>query len=367
MMSKKDSSEGSKQPARRRRLRRIALVVLLVVVGLPVVLEVAARLWVRIRGIQLPFEYHSTSVMEPDPQGGPARLRPSAVFRFAGQTYQHNSLGTLGPEFSPEPSPDVLRVFACGASTTYFGDYPRALEAWLNRMPRRDGKRVEVINLGIPGYTSAASLGRLRQYLSYKPRLVMYYEAVNDAMQAFGGQPGGEAKRPQMPFFAPLEPILSRSVLLVFLTSLGAGEGNGGPRPGEEKGNHPPAGPLRFTAEPTAHAENLLRYRENVRSLIRESRHEGAESLLVTFVHWGQPHDPISEAVRDFNQALRELAPEEGAYLLDAAKEVTQRPSEHQPHFFDPIHFDPVFRDRLAELVGSFLQENLPLFAPANR
>lgn len=97
-----------------------------------------------------------------------------------------NSLGTRGPEVSPQPGPGVLRVVTTGASET-FGqsegpgqEYPRQLE---------DSLRTRLVHAGLPPYRAAEVLNaaffgmslptatqdvRLR-VAGFKPRVVVLY------------------------------------------------------------------------------------------------------------------------------------------------------------------------------------------------
>ena len=83
-----------------------------------------------------------------------------------------NSLGFRGPEFEMEKNPDVFRVVCFGDSSTFgIGSrvedtWPAMLEQQLNA--RGDGRIYEVINAGVPGYTSWQGLKHMQQEL---PRL----------------------------------------------------------------------------------------------------------------------------------------------------------------------------------------------------
>lgn len=330
---------------RRSRLRK-GLFALACVAALPLVLELLLQIYVRVRGVELPFEYYVPDLYEPDPELG-AQLKPSTETKFRGRVYRHNSLGTLGPEFSPERPRDVLRIFTCGESSSYLEDYPRELETRLNRKTRQGGKRVEVINLGVPGYTSRANLLRLKRYLQYDPHLVLYYGAVNDAMLAFGWEPGPNPAEPYQ------ESFLRKSLLVFFVTRT--------LRPGQ-----PEKGPGRFPSRPieTDPARNLARYATNVREIVRESRSKGRGALLATFVYlqMGPVKDPLVEAIQQYNEALRKIAKEEGAYLVDTASLIEGDPAVHRPHFVDPVHFDELYAERLSKRMGDFIEENIAVF-----
>jgi lysophospholipase L1-like esterase len=76
---------------------------------------------------------------------------------------QFNSRGHRNPETDPQPAPGVLRILCTGGSTTASFPYVRKPEeAWPLRLgailSERTGRRVEVINAGLHGATSAEML-----------------------------------------------------------------------------------------------------------------------------------------------------------------------------------------------------------------
>lgn len=120
--------------------------------------------------------------------------RPHAVYR--GLPYlnyglepahpEHNSLGFRGPEIA-QPKPEgVYRIVAIGASTTQgFGikhnedTYPAQLQRILR--DEYGFAQVEVINAGVPAYTSWENLVNLQfRILDLSPDLILIYQASND-------------------------------------------------------------------------------------------------------------------------------------------------------------------------------------------
>lgn len=100
---------------------------------------------------------------------------------------QHNSMGYRGEEFE-QPKPDgIYRIVTIGGSTTYGvgvtddfrQSYPYQLQEYLqaNGFPQ-----VEVINAGVPGYTSHESFINLQmRVLTLNPDLIIIYHGINDA------------------------------------------------------------------------------------------------------------------------------------------------------------------------------------------
>lgn len=99
-----------------------------------------------------------------------------------------NSLGFRSPEFSLERTPGSLRVVCFGDSST-FGIGSKMQDTWpsqLRTIIQEDYRftaveNVEVINAGVPGYSSYQGLQHMRQEIDrLKPDLVMASYANND-------------------------------------------------------------------------------------------------------------------------------------------------------------------------------------------
>jgi lysophospholipase L1-like esterase len=97
-----------------------------------------------------------------------------------------NADGFRGPDIELTKPPDVFRVLALGASTTFDGSvsgddrtWPARLQYWLNEL--LPNSRVEVINAGVPGYEVIDNLIRLQTELyKYRPDIVLLYHTHND-------------------------------------------------------------------------------------------------------------------------------------------------------------------------------------------
>jgi lysophospholipase L1-like esterase len=161
-----------------------------------VLLEVFGQLTMRITSGGWPIQDRgglTKDVFQPHPYliGVP---RPRALARQGDVTVSINQLGYRGRDIRAEAPPDVLRVLALGGSTT-FGvglvdgeTWPVALENQLNAaLAAAPGKyrRAEVINGGVPGYTSAESLIQLALRGVYlRPDVVILFQSLNDLRNA---------------------------------------------------------------------------------------------------------------------------------------------------------------------------------------
>jgi lysophospholipase L1-like esterase len=109
--------------------------------------------------------------------------RPHARGLYKGVLLRTNSLGVRGPEYALRPPPGVFRIVVAGDSVT-MGEgvveedaYPAVLE----RLLAREGRRVEVINLGVSGLNSRQVVGRIEHVgLRYDPHLIVYGYTLND-------------------------------------------------------------------------------------------------------------------------------------------------------------------------------------------
>jgi lysophospholipase L1-like esterase len=110
----------------------------------------------------------------------------AALYVDPWRTVVHvNRLGLRGSELEQAKAPGVFRIAAVGDSFT-FGNgvadedtYPRQLEALLP--PRADGRRYEVLNFGVSGYSSADEAAVLRERVAaFSPDLVLVGYVLND-------------------------------------------------------------------------------------------------------------------------------------------------------------------------------------------
>lgn len=96
-----------------------------------------------------------------------------------------NSLGFRGEEFAIKKSPGEFRIICLGGSTT-FGvqddkhNYPYVLQELCRKYFKNRG--IEVINAGVPAYSSAENLINLEfRLLDLKPDMIIINQGINDA------------------------------------------------------------------------------------------------------------------------------------------------------------------------------------------
>lgn len=119
-------------------------------------------------------------------------LRPGG-FAQAEVAYRINALGLRGPETTVEKPPGVERVAVLGDSIA-FGywvaeedAFPRQLEALVSS----SGRRVEVLDFGVPGYNLDQQIAALRtKALAFSPDLVVVAFCLNDLEGVFSYELG---------------------------------------------------------------------------------------------------------------------------------------------------------------------------------
>jgi lysophospholipase L1-like esterase len=98
-----------------------------------------------------------------------------------------NAHGFRSPDWSPAPAPGTVRIAVLGDSSTFgwgvegFEAYPERLQGALARRWHVDPARVEVLNLGVPGYSTFQGRVLLaRTALTLAPDLVVWSYLSND-------------------------------------------------------------------------------------------------------------------------------------------------------------------------------------------
>lgn len=126
-------------------------------------------------------------------------LRPGLDVKFQGARVTTNSCGMRGPDRPVRKEPGTFRIallgdsFAFGWGVEYEQSFAHVLEGRLNEALGGAG-RVEVLNFGVPGYSTFQEVAKLRETgLDFDPDLVLVYFIENDFGLPFflGGPEGG--------------------------------------------------------------------------------------------------------------------------------------------------------------------------------
>jgi lysophospholipase L1-like esterase len=153
---------------------------------LVLLLEVTAQLVVRITTGVLPIMDvggPNAELFAPHPYlvGMP---RAGKVVERGGAKATINALGYRGGEIERRKPVGVRRIVALGGSTT-FGVYVDDRDTWPSRLQKTLGGDFEVINAGVPGFTSAENLIQLSLLAVHlKPDFVVLFQGLNDLRNA---------------------------------------------------------------------------------------------------------------------------------------------------------------------------------------
>ncbi len=349
--------------------RRSRLLVIGVVCGLSwLAAEGAWKLWsaARLRGLEAELADASPWFAE-DPilrhRFRPGVWQAPQVWGWAGAPFRFsiNRQGLRGPELAVPKPEGMFRILCLGGSTT-FGtgcpadslSYPARLEQALRR--RFPGRPLEVLNAGVPGYTTAESLLWLRELVEpLRPDLVVVYHAVNDL--AFAEE--------QLDFY--LDPTrvarplhrLQRARSDASSSLLGALWARSRPR--WRKAKHG----LRERLDrrvPSA-------FRANLERIVALAARHGARTALVSFAlqldaSWSEARraevgrmfelswEGLTEGLARLNAELRAVAARPGVVCCDVAPQVPAEPAL----WVDPAHLNPrgsaLFAERVAEVLA---------------
>ena len=255
-----------------------------------------------------------------------------------------NEQGFRGPLRAIAKPDGVVRVACIGGSTTFTSKvrdrfaYPAQLEIALAAL--EPDKRIEVLNAGVPGYTTAESLMNLVfKVLDHEPDVVVVYHAYNDYKARTHPGYRRDYRHYRRVWVEedcvvhPLVRLVEPSALFRFMRLRLTDHRRHGSlyywvsTIDEAPGGPPPE------IEPEA---NLDGFRDNLRAIHDVCRGRGIHLVLATQAL----HDTVVGAkagvpLRKLNEVTRALAGELGAPLCDAARDFPQR-FNFRP--LDPVH-----------------------------
>ncbi len=107
--------------------------------------------------------------------------RPGAKLEKEGIVISHNPQGFRGAPFEKKKKPGVTRIVTLGGSSTYCVKLSDG-QTWPHILGSVLGSPYEVINLGVPGYTTVEHIIQTAFHLSeYQPDIALFYLGWNDA------------------------------------------------------------------------------------------------------------------------------------------------------------------------------------------
>ena len=260
------------------------------------------------------------------------RFRPSNVIHdFWVSTATINSEGFRGPEFRWSKKPGTFRVVCLGDSGTFgwnVGDdegYPARLEALLTQaMP---GRRVEVVNMGVPGYSSYQGRRLVEaDVVRMSPDVIVFSYGRNDHNDTVYLTDRQRRRRPAA--LVDLQDVLLESRLYqwafmkvavrMYKTTVHEFVVNG---------------PKQAVRVP------LDDYEDNLRSAAAAARRLGARILFLPRAQWPQ-----------YNETMRRVAGQTGAGYVDLS---LQKGDRELIDFMHGEHPGPDAYRRLAGIIAS--------------
>ncbi len=338
-----------------------------------VALELGARIWLRRWASEEAFANFGTIADLQERSGNYGRFIVHRHLGFAlTPNYQrdrnrHNSLGFRGEDISIKKPEGTLRIACLGGSTTYgegvAHDYRLSMPSMLQELCRADGRRVDVINAGCPGYTSLESLINFEtRVLDLAPDIAIICHGINDVLprlvwppSAYVGDLSGWLRRDA----TSMIPDWIESSTLARILLVKSGRIQPAASLLRTIGNAPltcqtfhfqsqrrigqyPQGVFANTPIETMLAANPPIYFErNLRNFVAVARAHAVLPILATFAYSRefpeQPyigHPAIQGAIDETNAIIRRLGIEMQVLVLDLAPHFTRKSL-----FTDGVHF----------------------------
>lgn len=305
---------------------------------------------------------------------------------FRGGRNRHNALGLRGEEVSRVPAPGRFRIVCLGGSTTYSSQvedpadgYPARLEQALHEAGYR---QVEVLNAGVPGYSSVESSIFLElKILDLEPDLIVVTHAANDVHarlvwppEAYSGDNSGWRGARQI---APLPLGFEHSTLLRivgirlgWLPRFRAMESIFRPEAEtsytgrfhtQMKAGTYPSGPFENVGIERMLEENRpVYFARHLRDMVAVARAHGVEVVLSTFPYhpsWTgnhpMAHPAYRAAIEETNRVTLQVAAAAEVYAFDLAARV---PAD-EALYTDGYHFTREGNELRGRLLAGMLIE----------
>lgn len=260
-----------------------------------------------------------------------------------GLVMTSNSLGFRGEEIAVPKPAGVYRIVCLGGSTTYdelvsdADTFAVQLQAALRKA--RPDRKIEVVNAGVPSYTSAESLANLAfRCIELQPDLILDYDNVNDVRPRFYRNFDNAyfnyrkiwdgSNRLWQKGEGELE-----SGINLFLQRLPPDDN------GDQASNARRAG---------THA-----FERNLTSIAGIAKAHGIDVAFATVIC--DPQDPNAQAplidgIVEQNEVMKRVAAAQGALLIDLAAQFPKG-----DYFDDPVHNNPAGAKEKARIIADGL------------
>ena len=293
------------------------------------------------------------------------------AYQFPDGTRPHNDRGFRNPQWTAK-APGNLRIVALGGSTTYGMHSRDGSDVWPalleHKLQSRPGRAIDVVNLGMPAYTTHEILGVTAMLVpTLSPDIVLIHVGANDAFAAWYPDEGGPDNT-GFRFSWQYKPLPGIMVFFMRISRLArvmgyrAAVSTKGYLPGDMIASMQ----YRYPAEPEA-VENAAGaegkyFRRNLSSLIALVRDMGAVPVLLTHPlspKWEYPskkfYQCLSDAHKRNNQIIREMAELRQVPLVDLYAH-----TRDIKYFVDAIHESPEGMELKAQLIAETLEDVFP-------
>lgn len=296
---------------------------------------------------------------------------------------EFNSLGYRGDEIEMPKSDDTYRIVALGGSTT-FGEY---LESWeaaypyqLQQLLRDDYgyEQVEVINAGVPGYTTwESSVNFLLRVQDLDPNMIIIYHGVNDLNPRLSDPEFYDGLNLGKGIWIDHDEPLPVSALYRFaMNKLGQdikvnySLGEQFHRPDayrscglDVSGDVPVCKFLDMTVAEVLETNPPIYFERNLRNMIYMAQGMGIDVMLVSWAYspfeYAIPggdfmtYDFRQEAIADHNAIIRGLNYSENILFYDLAATMP----EDRPYWIDGLHMSEEGTHEMARQLGEYLAD----------
>ncbi len=278
-----------------------------------------------------------------------------------------NSKGFRGPELA-EPKPeDVVRIAFLGASTTFCAEVSGDSAVWPNQVveilrQRFPATRFDFVNGGVPGYTLASSRRQLeKSILPMKPDLIVVLPGTNDlsgevrdmAIAQGLAKPSSPADQSWLARRSLLWELLAKN-LRVIEAQHSAGQAEGARLKLNATALGGEFGPnlAAVLKEAVAHSLRVAVATFPTQLRRQQSADEQRRASVSAFVY--MPFMSIDDLLAGYarhNEIVRQLAPAQGALLIEAENAIPGDPA----YFVDTVHFTDKGSRAMAEIVAAAL------------
>lgn len=327
--------------------------------------------------------------------GGRSKFAPHPYLGYVGvpNWYReekgdlHNSFGFRGEEVTREKPDGVYRIIAMGSSTTYGTSvrydesYPYVLQQYLNT---NGYGNVEVLNMGVPAYTSYESLMNLQfRALDFEPDLIIVYQGSNDIHARLIWPPEAYVsdntgfRAPQVQNVKMPEIWEYSTLLRIIGIELGQIESHsslewtnwqraetvvGDEYRSQYNNDTYPSGIFEeFSITDVLDANPPTYFERNTRNMISIAQNDDIDMMFVTYavgqkINWANVNSPAyARGLDEHNEITRQIAEETASYLFDLAPIF---PGGNKM-FSDGRHMTAEGNQLRAQLIGDYIIENI--------